>query len=694
MATRSKRKKKVNSTQVAFTRFMLIVGFFAIWMLGISVRLVHLQVTQHEWLKDKAVDQRQDVKKSKLLRGSIYDRDNRALAMSIKVKTLYADATEIIDVEKTAKTLAKVLKVDAPQLTKQLNEAKAARKRFVPIIKKVDEETFQKLNKLLATDGVKKGDMPQFDGLHWTEDQMRSYPNGPMAAQVIGFSNLDDNGMAGIEQSQNNILHGAVVKKMQERDRLGRIYDETVNEAEAPGDVQLTIGISYQFMVEQALENGVKAANAKSGIAIAISPKTGEILGLANYPGFDPNAVKDSIAGNITNHAIQSLYSPGSVMKLVTYGSGLEKGLFKPDDQIDAGNGTIEIAKHKFTDSHMFGTVSYSEALAHSSNVCAIKTGMRVGKDDFYSMLQKMGFGSRTGIELPAETNGILRSPERWNGDSLASMSIGYEIGVTALQMATAFATIANDGIKVKPHIIKEIRKADEKPLRIDQPKNSRVVSVETAQNLRKMLRQVVLTGTGKRAQLNGYSSAGKTGTAWKFDPVSKRVDSSRYISSFIGMAPAEDPEVVIAVVIDEPKGGARDGGMVAAPVFKSIAEQILPELGVKPDGTQAKELQVADDIPETPRSTADNKIDLSDKPSAETKKSVTSVTGEKEKDDKKSVVIKPKATAIPKKEKEVKKATDKRTVNGKRPTGNTTSSDQIMNKSSTNIATGKLVET
>ncbi len=691
MATRSIRKKKVNSTQVAFTRFMLIVGFFAIWILGISARLVHLQVTQHEWLRDKAVDQRQDIKKSKLLRGSIYDRDNRALAMSIKVKTLYADATEISDVEKSAKTIAKVLKIDALQLTKQLNESKVSRKRFVPIVKKVDEETVQKLNKLLTADGVKKGDMPQFDGLHWTEDQMRSYPNGTMASQVIGFSNLDDTGMAGIEQSQNEILHGATVKKMQERDRLGRIYDETTNESELPGDIQLTIGTSYQFKVEQALESGVKAANARSGIAIAISPKTGEILALANYPGFDPNVIKEAIAGNITNQAIQSVYSPGSVMKLVTYGSGLDKGLFKPEDQIDAGNGTIEVAKHKFTDSHHVGSVTYSQALAHSSNVCAIKTGLRVGKDDFYSMLQKMGFGSRTGVELPAETNGIVRSPEKWNGDSLASMSIGYEIGVTALQMATAFATIANDGVKVKPHIIKEIRKADEKPIRSDQSENIRVVSVETAQNLRKMLRQVVLTGTGKRAQLNGFSSAGKTGTAWKFDPVSKRVDPSKYISSFIGMAPAENPEVVIAVVIDEPKSGPRDGGMVAAPVFKSIAEQMLPELGVKPDGTQAKQLQVAEDIPETTRSAADDNANLVDKPSSDTKKSF--VSKESEKEAKKPTAIKPKETSIPKKGKEVKKANDKKGGSG-RPVGNTTARHEIKIRSATADATRELVET
>ncbi len=658
MATRTKKRKRSNSTQVAFTRFMLIVGVFTIWILGISVRLVHLQVTQHEWLKEKAVDQRQDIKKSKMLRGTIYDRDNRALAMSIKVKTLYADATEIVDTNKTAKAIAKTLKLDATQLSKQLADSKAAKKRFVPLLKKIDEETVQKLNKALAADGVKKADLPQFEGLHWTEDQMRSYPYGSLAAHIIGFSNADDNGMAGIEQSQDDVLHGAVIKKMQERDRLGRIYDETVYERESPGDIALTIGTSFQFKVEQALENGVKAANAKSGIAIAMIPKTGEIIALANYPTFDPNTIKAALPGNITNHAIQSVYSPGSVMKLVTYGSGLEKNLFVPTDMIDAGNGTITVADHKFTDSHHVGSVSYSQAMAHSSNVCAIKTGMRVGKDDFYSMLQKMGFGSKSGIELPAETGGILRSPEKWNGDSLASMSIGYEIGVTALQMATAFATIANDGIKVKPRIIKEIRKPEEKVAPSNNSENTRVVSVETARNLRAMLRQVVLTGTGRRAQLNGYTAGGKTGTAWKFNSATKSIDSSKYVSSFIGMAPAIDPEIVIAIVIDEPKAGPRDGGGVAAPIFKSIAEQILPELGIQQDGPAVKELPVAQDIPEA----------VTSDPDANETRSAKSEKGE----DKKTAATIDKSTKPPKKTKEVKKEPEKKQGNGKGIPGNT----------------------
>jgi len=289
-------------------------------------------------------------------------------------------------------------------------------------------------------------------------------------------------------------------------------------------------------------------------------------------------------------------------MKLITYGSGLEKKYFTPDQMISSGKGTIDVAGHVFKDSHAVGTVTYADAFAQSSNVCAIKTGLRVGKDDFYAMLQKMGFGSRTGIELPAETKGIVRSPERWNGDSLASMSIGYEIGVTALQMTTAFATIANDGIKVKPRIIKEIRASGEKPTPLVAPESARVVSVETARYLRRMMRQVVLAGTGKRAQLNGWTSGGKTGTAWKFNSVSKSIESSKYISSFVGMAPVENPEVVIAVVIDEPRVGARDGGGVAAPIFKQIAEQILPELGVATDGTVATQFARAAPKKETDR--------------------------------------------------------------------------------------------
>ena len=586
--------------QTAFVRFMLIVAVFVIWIGGISVRLVHLQVTQHAWLKGKALDLRQDVKQTRMLRGTIFDRNDRMLATSVRVKTLYADPLEITDTDATAKAVADALKLDALQIAFQIRQGKEANKKFVAIAKKLDDDVAAKANKALDTPGLKKADLPTFTGLHWRDEQRRSYPYQSLAAQVVGFSNAEDEGKAGIEQSQDVVLHGAIIKKLQERDRLGRVYDETTFERDLPSDIVLTLDTGIQYITEQALERGVRAANARSGIAIVMAPKTGEIIALANYPSFDPNTIGEATGDSIGNKAIQSVYSPGSVFKIVTYGSALEKHLFSPEDKIDAGNGTIDVANHLFSDHHT-GVMSYAEALAHSSNICAIKTGMRVGRDDFYTMVQKMGFGNKTGIELPAETQGIVRPLNKWNADSLASMSIGYEIGVTALQMTSAFATIANNGVRIGPHVIKEIRRSDEQPKTVKQIQQTQVVTAETARDLKTMLRQVVLSGTGRRAQLNGYTVAGKTGTAWKFDSKTKSIDSSKYISSFIGMSPAENPEIIVAVVIDEPKVGARDGGMVAAPVFREIAQQILQEMKVAPDAPVRQETVVAKDIPESP---------------------------------------------------------------------------------------------
>src|SRR5438128_4705074 len=477
------QKKKSNLKQIAFSRFMLVVAVFVLWIGGIGVRLVNLHVTQHAWLKEKAIDLRRNVKQTRMLRGTIYDRNERALAMSVRARTLYADPSEISNIETAAKTIANVLKLDEREVLEDLRQGKEAGKRYIVLARKLDEETVQRINKLLDSAEVKKADLPNFTGLHWKEDQKRSYPYQTLASQIIGFSNADDDGKAGIELSRDDVLHGAVIKKLQERDRLGRVYDETVFEREPPGDIILTINYGFQYLVEEALAKGVRAAQAKSGMAIVMVPKTGEILALANYPTYDPNTITEASSGNIGNKAIQSSYSPGSAFKIVTYGSALEKHLFLPDDMINAGNGSIEVANHIFTDHHT-GVMSYSEALAHSSNICAIKTGMSVGKNDFFSMLQKMGFGSRTGIELPAETSGIVRSPEKWNGDSLASMSIGYEIGVTALQMATAFATIANNGVRVRPHIIKEIRQSNETKTFEAKPESEQVVSSETARDM------------------------------------------------------------------------------------------------------------------------------------------------------------------------------------------------------------------
>jgi cell division protein FtsI (penicillin-binding protein 3) len=275
-------------------------------------------------------------------------------------------------------------------------------------------------------------------------------------------------------------------------------------------------------------------------MAIVMVPQTGEILAMANYPTFDPNNYTAFAAENYINNAVHDSYSPGSVFKLVTYSAAINEGLINPDGAVDCGGGVLKIPGRQIVDKHCLESISYPEAMAVSSNIAAMKTGLALGRENFYNYVQKFGFGQPAGVELPGETGGILRTPKAWSGDSLPSMSIGYEIGVSALQMTAAFATIANNGFKIQPHIIKEIRSADGKVLSATEPQKVQVVTAETARALRQMLHQAVLTGTGKRARLNGYTSAGKTGTAWKYNPKLKRVDASKYVASFIGMAPAE----------------------------------------------------------------------------------------------------------------------------------------------------------
>ncbi len=571
--------------RTAFLRYMFIVAFLILWIGVIGARLVYLQVTQHEWLLSQAESARKYQHTSKMLRGTIYDRDDRTLAISIRANSLFADPAEIEDAANVAGKLARVLGIDSRKLAADLKEGKESGRRFIWIARKLDDETYKKVNEAFESDEPGAG-LPAHRGLGWRKEQKREYPYKTLAAQVLGFSNADDKGQAGIELYQESVLKGEEVKKWRERDRLGRVFDETGTEREPPKDIVLTISRSIQYKTEVALEQAVKASSAKAGRAIVLDPKNGEILAMANYPTFDPNEYGKLSPDLWRNGAVQDSFSPGSVMKMVTYSAALEEGVISPTALVNCGNGKITIGGYTYSDSHAIGPVSYTEAFAQSSNVGAIRTAQSVGREKFYEYVTKYGFGAKTGIELPAETEGILRPLPEWGGMSLASMAIGYEIGVTSLQTAVAFATIANDGVKVQPHILKEIRQSDGKLVSTVKPTTERVVSEKTAKALRKMLREVVTDGTAKKAQLHGYSSAGKTGTAWKYDPQLRRVNRQKYISSFVGFAPADDPRVVIAVTIDEPKGGFRYGGQVAAPVFQQVAEQILPELNVLSDGT------------------------------------------------------------------------------------------------------------
>jgi cell division protein FtsI (penicillin-binding protein 3) len=568
---RRSRTQRTKQAQVVFARFLLIVGIWVIWMGVIGVRLVHLQVNQHDWLLQKAQNQRREKIREKQLRGTIYDRNGSQLAVSLNVGSLFIEPDKIENAEATGAKLAAVLKEKPQEVINRIKKAKESGKKYVRFAPELGDEKVEKIKAL------------ELAGVKWEKDQKRSYPHQMTAAQVVGFSNIDDEGQSGIERSQEINLHGDVIGGYQEHDRIGRVYELSENSVAAPKDVYLTIDSTIQYEAEKALKQGLDAVGAKSGTAVVLDPKTGEILAMVSLPSFDLNNYKNFASASWRNKAIEDYYSPGSVFKLITYGAALDAGLIKPDETIDCNNGSITIAEHKFTDGHPLGVVPFTKALAVSNNVAAIKVGQRLDKDRFYEYSRRFGLGAPIGIELPSETSGILRSTKNWAADSLASMSIGYEVGVTSLQMASAYATIANDGVRIQPHVVRQIGEEGKDPSYVAQPQKTQVVSAEAARTLRNMMREVVKSGTGRRAQLEGYTVSGKTGTAWKYDQ-KKGYSEGKRISSFIGMAPADNPAVVIAVMVDDPTIGGRDGGTVAAPIFKAIAEQVLPRLNVLPN--------------------------------------------------------------------------------------------------------------
>ena len=393
---------------------------------------------------------------------------------------------------------------------------------------------------------------------------------------------IENAGQAGIEKFYNQKISGESGRVFLERDSRGQTYESFEVQPKPGQDLVLTIDRMIQYRAEQALSDAVALSHAKSGTVIVLDPHTGEILALANAPSFDPNKPGDSKGDTRINQALEYVYEPGSTFKIVAYSAAIEKGLVKPDDKIDCLMGSIKIGKRVIHDHHPFGLLTVTEALAKSSNVGAIRLGLRVGDSSMYDFMRSFGFGSRTGVELPNESRGIVHPLSSWLPSSMGSIAIGQEVSVTPLQVAAAFGAVANGGIRVAPHLVREIRSPGA-PAYHPIPEQHRVISENTANALKGMLEGVTLNGTAKKAQLNGYSAAGKTGTAQKIDPVTHRYSATKYVASFVGFAPVANPAVVIIVVIDEP-AGSYHGGDVAAPVFSQIAEQILPDLNVAPD--------------------------------------------------------------------------------------------------------------
>jgi len=601
MARLSRQTK--SQPDVSIRRTLFVAAFVAFWMLGITARLVHLQVNRHEKLVARARQQQQDAIETSPARGPVLDREERELARTIDTTSISlapdefrqhkedTDAQVNASIESTAQGLSSVLGLNKKSVVDQINEAKNSGRRFIWLARRIDPEKAALLEKM------------NLAGVHTRKEPKRFYPNGSLAANVLGFVGLDGNGLAGIEQVYNEKIVGEPGKIFIEKDSLGRAYESTEVLGRPGQTVILTIDQSIQYQAEAALAAAIENSHAKAGTAIVLDPHTGDILALANAPTFDPNDVGAAPPAARANWALQNIYEPGSTFKIVAYSAAIEKGLVKPDDHIDCQMGSITVAKRVIHDGHPYGNLTIAEALAKSSNVAAIKLGLRVGDPTMYDFITRFGFGARTGIELPGETVGLVRPLSRWQPSSIGSVAIGQEVGVTPLQMVAAFGALANDGVRIAPHLIREIRNGNGVTTYRPNPEQHRVIKKETATALRGMLEGVTLNGTAKKAQLDGYTAAGKTGTAQKIDPKTRTYSATKFVASFVGFAPVSNPAVVIIVVIDEP-GGAYHGGDVAAPVFRQIAEQILPEMGVIPD-TDFNEPQLVAQAVETPAQVA-----------------------------------------------------------------------------------------
>ena len=545
---------------------LLLAGFGAILF-----RLVNLQVLQAAELTARADRQHQKTVTLEGARGTVTDRHGKVLAMNVEVPSIFGVPTSLDSPAGAARTLSPVLHIRREDLEKKLRQEK----HFVWLARKVEPEQGRRLEQL------------SIDGIGMVMEGRRFYPKGPLLSHVLGFVGMDGVGLEGLERCYESQLHGEKRLTVLQRDALGRtVFPKGLRE-QAPSAGQtltLTIDEVIQYIAEKELEEAVDQAHAKSGTIIVMEPRSGAILAMAVSPRFDPNAVASLTADRWRNRALTDTYEPGSTMKLVVAAAALEERLMMPGSMLFGENGRMTVANTTIHDHEKLGWMTFAQMIQKSSNIGAAKTGMLLGDQRLYRYLQAFGFGQRTDIDLPGEVAGLLKSPREWGRRSLASISMGQEVGVTPLQMVSAVSAIANDGVLMKPFIVSQVRDQKGQPVKEALPQvKRRVVSPATAHMLTTIMEGVVTNGTGAKAAIPGFRAAGKTGTAQKVDPRTGAYSSALSIGSFVGFVPADAPRLAMIVVIDEPQGEAW-GGVVAAPVFRRVGEQVLTYMGVPRD--------------------------------------------------------------------------------------------------------------
>ena len=579
-------------TPMQRVRVVLVVGIFVAWVGLIGMRLVWLQVGRHQEFVERAARQQQRTITVSPRRGILYDRTLHELAMTVLVDSIYAVPGEIEEARRpvVAAALARVLHTDpadnftAPaQILARINSARY----FTWVARKQDPNAVAAVKAL----GLK--------GIYFQKEFKRFYPENDIAAQVLGYVGTDDSGLGGVEQKWDAKLHGTQGKMLTALDARRHVLGSDERQPLPGANLVLTLDANIQFMAEQALDHAMARVKPLNGTVVVQDPHTGQILALAIRPTFNPNDVKHTSTELLRDHAVSDVYEPGSTFKLVAYSAALEEKVTTPDQRIDCEGGRIVVAGRTVHDDHYNGVMSTSQALWVSSDVAAIKLAERMGKDTFYKYIHSYGFGLRSGLEVPGETRGLLKPPQRWQPTTIGSIPMGQEIGVTPIQLVTMASTIANGGTYLPPHLILRttdlargnpqlqpapFHSEDQLPNLLPEGAH-RVISTMTAAEMRKMLEGVVLYGTAKgNANLNGYSAGGKTGTAQKIDVRTHTYSKTKYIASFVGFAPVNNPAVTIAVVIDSPSVGSHFGTAVSAPVFQELAQQVLEYLGVPHD--------------------------------------------------------------------------------------------------------------
>lgn len=545
-------------------RLYWLAGVFGFWMLVVVARLYSLQIIQYtQWVSEEH-KQQDRTRVVKPVRGSIYDRNLHPLAISELMDSVYARRGKISDYSGTAEALASLLDIDAGRLAKRLRQGRS------------DYRVKWGLPKELAA----RVRSLNLTGILTEKELERVYPAGSLAAAVTGYSGVDDQGLSGVEKTLDSTMAGRPGRMLVVNDAHQRAFQSTGWKAQQGSDVILTIDENITRFAEDALTEAVDKWHALGGTVLVEDPSTGDVLALVSVPTFDPNDYGRASPDARLNRATQWVYEPGSVFKLVTLSAALDLGLTDPRRIIDCQMGHITLYGHVIHDHERFGDLSVEDVLVHSSDVGSIKIGLMLGNDRLYEYIRRYGFGERTGIELPREEPGLLKPPQDWSGISVAALSIGQEISVTAVQLISAYAAIANGGLRLPPRLLRDVS-VDGKWVPRPRSPGRRVVSARTAEIMKLMLQQVIERGTGRLAQLSGYSAAGKTGTAQKI--VNGRYSHHLYVDSFVGFAPADHPALVVLVSVDAPSGGAM-GGTVAAPVFKSVMEQSLTYLKIPKD--------------------------------------------------------------------------------------------------------------